>query len=167
LLNQQNINYTPINFIKEIINQNIQMANQISINNNIINLTISNPLFFQNNININLMNNQNLNPNLIPRQEKVDYFPGKNKKRINVNFINPNGTKSNISAPVNVKVKDLLLVYAKKMKMNPDKFYFLNKGLRLNINEEKDLISFDLDKSNTIVVLDRYNILGGNSNLNL
>jgi len=53
------------------------------------------------------------------------------------------------------------------MKMNPDKFYFLNNGLRLNINEEKDLISFDLDKSNTIVVLDRYNILGGNSNLNL
>jgi len=50
-----------------------------------------------------------------------------------------------------IKVKDLLLVYAKKMKMNPDKFYFLNNGLRLNINEEKDLISFDLDKSNTIV----------------
>ena len=37
-LKEQNNNYPPINFIKEIINKNIQMVNQIFYNNNIINL---------------------------------------------------------------------------------------------------------------------------------
>ena len=69
LLEQQNNNYTPIIFIKEIINQNIQMVNQISYNNSIINLTINNPLFFRNQNNINVLNNQNPNSNLIPKKK--------------------------------------------------------------------------------------------------
>ena len=86
LLEQQNNNYTPIIFIKEIINQNIQMANQISYNNNIINLTINNPLFFQNQNNINIQNNQIPKSNIKSTQKKifVDYFPGNNN---NINLI--------------------------------------------------------------------------------
>ena len=66
LLKQQNNNYTPIIFIKEIIKQNIQKTNQISYNHNIINLTINNPLLFRNQNNINNLNNQIPNSNLIP-----------------------------------------------------------------------------------------------------
>jgi hypothetical protein len=174
LINQHNINYTPINFIKEIINQNIQMANQISFNNNIINLTINNPLFFQNKNNINVMNNQIPHLDILPRQEKIEpfyYFPGNNNIRINVTFENQRGHKSNIATPVNIKVKDLLLTYAKKIGINPNlldkKFIFIKDGLIININEEKALISFDLYQRPNIKILvfDKDNMVGGNSNV--
>ena len=170
LLMQQNINYTPINFIKEIINKNIQFANQISDNNNLINLTINNPLLFPNTNNINTMNNQFPNSNLIPRQEKKinDLFPGNNNRRICIIFDNTKGNKTPINAPVNIKVKDLLLVYAKKMEISPDllgkKINFILNGKKININEEKDLISFGLERGIRIIVDENQNVMGGNLN---
>jgi len=76
LINQQDNNYTPFNFIKNIINQNIQISNQISYNNNIINSTLNNPLLFQNKNNIIKMNNQFYG--IFPIEKGVvDYFPRK------------------------------------------------------------------------------------------
>ena len=168
LLEQQNNNYTPIIFIKEIINQNIQMANQISYNNNIINLTINNPLFFQNQNNLNVMNNQIPNSNILRQKKKFVYiFPGNNNRRINICFVSPSD-KFNISAPVNIKVKDLLLASAKEMGISPDllgkDIFFLFNGTKIRINEEKDLISYGLDGYYTIIVLYKNNLIGGNSN---
>ena len=176
LLNQNNNNYTPIIFIKEIINQNIQMVNQISYNNSIINLTINNPLFFPNQNNINVLNNQIPNSGVLPRsaniKEFVDDFPGNNNVRINLIFETPNNKYIPIAAPVNIKVKDLLLTFAKKVKLNPnllkEKLIFIYDAQKINTNEEKDLISFGFCKSsNKIVVFDRNNMIGGNSNFYL
>ena len=47
------------------------MANQISYNNNIINLTINNPLLFQNQNNINIQNNQIPKSNIKSTQKKI------------------------------------------------------------------------------------------------
>ena len=83
LIKQQDNNYTPINFIKNIINQNIQISNQISYNNNIINPIINNPLLFKNKNNITEMNNQFYG--VLPREKGVvDYFPGTKNERINI-----------------------------------------------------------------------------------
>ena len=121
LLEQQNNNYTPINFIKEIINQNILMANQISYNSNIINLTINNPQFFKNNNNINAVNNQMPNSNLIQRRKihYVNLFPENKNIRINILFQTQKGYQFNIAAPVHIRVKDLLLASAREMAISP------------------------------------------------
>ena len=144
LLGQQDNNYTPINFIKSIMNQNIQMANQILFNSNIINLTINNPLFFQNN---------------------NDLFPGNKNRRIGIYFTTPNGSKTFIEVPTDIKIKDLYLAYAKKMKINPNllgkEILFLFNGYKININEDKDLISFGLNGVSHIIVCDSKNIIGG------
>ena len=166
LLRQQNNNYTPINFIKNIMNQNIQMANQILFNSNIINLTINNPLLFQNNNNIIEQNNQI--QNIIPRGDIVDYFPGNKNRKIDIYFTNPNGSKTFIEVPIDIKIKDLYLIYAKKMEINPNllgkEINFLFNGYKININEDKDLISFGFSGGSHIVVLDAKNIIGGISN---
>ena len=157
LIKQLDNNYIPIIFIKNIISQNIQISNQISYNNNIINSTINNPFLFQNKNNIIEMNSQN---NQIKQREEelkyVDYFPENKNERINIMFRNPNDLIINIVVPIDVKIKDLLLVYSKKMGIKQDLlgkiFYFLYNGQRININEEKDLISFGLvDKAKIIV----------------
>ena len=67
-----------------------------------------------------------------------------------------------------MKVKDLLLVFAKKVGISPNllgKIFFLYNGYKININEEKDLISFgfDFEKIFRIVVVDSNNTIGGNS----
>jgi len=164
LINQQDNNYTPINFIKSIINQNIQISNQISYNNNIINSTINNPLLFQKKNNIIEQNNQI--HGILPREKEeeklniVDYFPGNKNERINIMFSNPDGSVINIIVPIDIKIKDLLSAYAKKMGFNQNllgkKFSFLFNGQTININEEKDLISFGLvDKAKITVFLPR------------
>jgi len=170
LLNQNNNSYTPINFIKEIINQNIQMANQISYNNSIINLTINNPLFFPNQNNINFLNNQIPNSGILPRPKKkmefVDDFPGNKNPRINIIFVTQKGSYHHITVPINIKVKDLLITFSKKVKLSPnileEKLGFMFEGHRININEEKDLISFGLNNLSKIIVIDNYNLMGGN-----
>ena len=151
------------------------MANQISYNNSIINLTINNPLFFPNQNNINVLNNQISNSGVLPRLENkkefADDFPGNNSRRINIIFETHTGLVKTIAAPINIKVKDLLLTFAKKMKINPDllgrKWLFIYNTHIINVNEEKDLISFGLDNyySNyKIIVVDSDNMIGGNSN---
>ena len=175
LLRQQDNNYTPINFIKNIMNQNIQIANQISSNNNIINLTINNPLFFQNNNNIIEQNNQI--HHMLPRKEEVKnihyahLFPESKNLRMVISFINSgdsSGSKFVITTPNDIKVKDLLFFFAKEKGINPNilgkDIYFIFNGLKININEDKDLTSFGFRNWSSIITVDLKNIIGGNSN---
>ena len=146
LLLMRQINYysATINSIKSIINQNMKIANQIYLNNNMINSMINKKIKY------------------------VDYFPGNNNPRINVGFDKPNSLYINIIAPIDIKVKDLLLTYAKKMEINPDLFrkeiYFLFNSYKININEDKDLTSFGLKDGDKIIVMDSKVKIGGNSN---
>ena len=157
LIKQQDYNYTPINFIKNIVNQNIQISNQISYNNNIINSTINNPLLFQNKN--NTIGQINQIHGILPRNKgEVDYFPGNKNERINILFERPDGFRINIVVPIDIKIKDLILAYAKKMGVNQNllgkTISFLFNGKQININEEKDLISFGLvDQAKIIVCL--------------
>ena len=143
------------------------MANQISYNNKII---INNPLFFQNKNNINILNNQIPNSNLIPEQKRqfVDYLPGNNNRRINICFQTQSKYNFYIVAPINIRVKDLLLASAKEMGISPDllgkNIFFLFNGHRIRINEEKDLISYGFVDCSKIIVLDTINMIGGNPN---
>ena len=148
------------------------MVNQISYNNNIINLTINNTLFFPNQNKINSMNNQIPYSGILPiskkKIESFDDFPGNNNRKINIYFDIVTGLKINIAAPINIKVKDLLLVFAKKVGISPNdlgKLIFLYNGYKININEEKDLISFGFEFGITyrIVVVNSDNLMGGNS----
>ena len=133
------------------------MANQISYSNIIINMTINNSLFFKNQNNIN-----------VAQKKVVNYFPGNNNRRINIIFQTQSEYKFNIAAPINIRVKDLLLASAKEMGLNPEllgkEIFFLFNGVKIRINEEKDLISYGLEDTCSIFVLDFNNIRGGNSN---
>ena len=122
---------------------------------------------------MNIMNNQIPNSGKMPRQKTIEYvddFPGNNNRRINMIFETRSGLINNIATPVNIKVKDLFLTYAKKVGISPNilgnKIYFLYNGHKLNINEEKDLISFgfDLGTNYKIIVVDKDDLMGGNSN---
>ena len=108
-------------------------------------------MFFQSQNNLNELNNQFSDP--------VDYFPGNNNKRINIVFENSKSkNKFNIASPVNIKVKDLFIAYAKEMGISPNilgkQVFFLFNDNKIKINEEKDLISYGLDNCNKILVLD-------------
>ena len=145
LLRQQDNNYIPINFIKNIMNQSMQLANQISSNNNIINLTINKPLFFQ--INNNIIEQNNQIQNILPRKKEIHYvrlFPESKNNRISIIFNDPVGFKTFIDSPNDIKVKDLLLAFSKEKGINPNilgkDIYFLYNGHKININEDKDLI---------------------------
>ena len=135
---------TTFNSIKNIINQNMQITNQIYLNNN----------------NIKSMINKKL--------EYVDYFSGNNNRRINIGFDKPNSFWINIIVPIDIKVKDLLLTYAKKVEIDQNllgrDIYFLFNGYKININEDKDLTSFGLKDGDKIIVVDSKVKIGGNSN---
>ena len=72
-------------------------------------------------------------------------------------FNNPDGSRINIVVPIDIKIKDLFLVYAKKMGVNQNllgkKYFFCYNGRIVGINEEKDLISFGLVGQERIIVL--------------
>ena len=137
------------------------MENLIAFNNNMINMMMNNPSPFQNHN--NLINKNNQIPKVIPRKEikeerTWDYFPGNKNKRINIIFELPNGAKSNIPTPVNIKIKDLLLAFCKKLNIDKNflnyKIYFLFNGERIDINEQKNLEEYGLnvDRVYTIIV---------------
>ena len=113
------------------------------------------------------MNNQIPNSD-IQENRNFDSFPENNNRIINIRFDSSNGSKNIIADPVNIKVKDLLLAYAKKIGIDPkdlrEKLGFIFKDCKININEEKDLISYGLENNNKIDVYDMDNVIGWNSN---
>ena len=107
----------------------------------------------------------------MPAKKKInivdDYFPGNTNRRICIIFDSENGNRTFFNAPVNIKIKELFLAYAKKLEINPNilgkQIYFLYNGYKTKINEEKDLISFGLRDLSKFIVVDSKNIMGGNS----
>ena len=116
MINNQFMVHPNSEMIINLLNQNNEMMNQIAINNNMIIQMMNNPM--SNNTN-NIINNNiqfNNNIDILPRKNDYlnseDYFPGNKNIRCNIHF-KLNSGKKIISTPKDIKVKDLLLTFAK------------------------------------------------------
>ena len=160
-INNQNMN----NFMLNLINQNIQMANQIAINNNILKTLIENPSSFNNINNLFQADNPNIsgnnqiafkninmntmNKNLKDLIDSIDFFPGKSNNKCNVYFENPSGLRINMIVPRDVKMSDLIYVFYIKLQMigykikKLDDYIFLFNGYTVSLNEQKNIYEYD------------------------
>ena len=95
-------------------------------------------------------------------------FPESKNNRISITFTDQVGLKTFIDSPNDIKVKGLLLAFAKEKGINPNilgkVIYFLYNGCKININKDKDLISYGLRSGSDIIIVDAINTIGRNSN---
>ena len=132
--------------ILNLINQNIQMTELISMNNKMIKEMIENSDFGNNNKEKDVPLKNFLD---------IDFFPEYDGQRVNAIFSNTKGYKINIITPLKAKVKDLinafhitLQIYGKYvMKTNILKikdYTFIWNGSIIPINEQKTLSEYGI-----------------------
>ena len=150
--------------ILNLINQNIQMTELISMNNKMIKEMIENSDFGNNNKEKDVPLKNFLD---------IDFFPEYDGQRVNAIFSNTKGYKINIITPLKAKVKDLinafhitLQIYGKYvMKTNILKikdYTFIWNGSIININEQKTLSEYGMIQNViNIVFNEKNNIIGG------
>ena len=150
--------------ILNLINQNIQMTELISMNNKMIKEMIENSDFGNNNKEKDVPLKNFLD---------IDFFPEYDGQRVNAIFSNTKGYKINIITPLKAKVKDLinafhitLQIYGKYiMKTNILKikdYFFIWNGSIININEQKTLSEYGMIQNIiNIVFNEKNNIIGG------
>ena len=90
----------------------------------------------------------------------------KSSEKINIIFQLTSGNKIIISAAENMSLKNLFKEFIRKIgfdeKILQKDIYFLYKGERMNINEERDLRKMDLYDNAIILVMDVQGIIGAN-----
>ena len=150
--------------ILNLINQNIQMTELISMNNKMIKEMIENSDFGNNNKEKDVPLKNFLD---------IDFFPEYDGQRVNAIFSNTKGYKINIITPLKAKVKDLinafhitLQIYGKYvMKTNILKikdYTFIWNGSIIPINEQKTLSEYGMIQNViNIVFNEKNNIIGG------
>ena len=150
--------------ILNLINQNIQMTELISMNNKMIKEMIENSDFGNNNKEKDVPLKNFLD---------IDFFPEYDGQRVNAIFSNTKGYKINIITPLKAKVKDLinafhitLQIYGKYvMKTNILKikdYTFIWNGSIIPINEQKTLSEYGMIQNIiNIVFNEKNNIIGG------
>ena len=159
-----NMNKTTKEQILDLINQNMQMTEQISINNNMIKNMIENSDF---------ENENKEKTNRFKDITEIDFFPGYHGQKINVIFSDTTGIKINIITPFNAKVKDLLRAfhtslqiqgkYLLKIKIfDIEDYIFLYNNNIISLNDEKTIFDYGLKKNvEKIVFYQRNSIIGG------
>ena len=150
--------------ILNLINQNIQMTELISMNNKMIKEMIENSDFGNNNKEKDVPLKNFLD---------IDFFPEYDGQRVNAIFSNTKGYKINIITPLKAKVKDLinafhitLQIYGRYvMKTNILKikdYTFIWNGSIIPINEQKTLSEYGMIQNViNIVFNEKNNIIGG------
>ena len=150
--------------ILNLINQNIQMTELISMNNKMIKAMTENSDFGNNNKEKDVPLKNFLD---------IDFFPEYDGQRVNVIFSHSKGNKINIITPLKAKVKDLinafhitLQIYGKYiMKTNILKikdYIFIWNGSIIPINEQKTLSEYGMIQNViNIVFNEKNNIIGG------
>ena len=128
--------------ILNLINQNIQMANQIVINNNMIKTMIENSNFGNDN-QLSLFNSDLAN---------IDLFPGNTGKKINVIFEDDSLTKLAVVAPIDAKMSELLKAFYIKFQFyakfqhkyigNLKEYFFIHSGSLISLDEQRTLQGF-------------------------
>ena len=168
--NPMNVNTNLMNFINSnpFFFQYFMMMQNNNCNNNMNNNNMNN--------NFNMVQgNQNQNtqkyglfdkPNPTNNSKSFFICPEITGSRVNIMFVTGTGIKTMIIAPINLPVRDLLREYIKRMGLDigvlGKYIYFLFNGLKININENKNIFQFGLNASNVIMVIDTSNLLGGN-----
>ena len=193
----QNYNFNPNQFNNFNMNPSFQQAFNNMGSNNLNNSPMElnyylmqmmniNPYLFQmnNNPNHNFMfNTSNFNNNngsqdlgILPRPNQIsnlmkdpDSFPGIPGPRINITFETSTGIIKNISTPLNVTVKELLIKFAEKVGVNTnlvwDKIVFITNGLSIKGEDLNKTVQqyFQAGYSKfqvKIIVFDKSNIIG-------
>ena len=115
------------------------------------------------------LNNNNNNNNSLNNTTKYDQFPGNTNPRIVLMFISGTGLKVAMNVPINISVHDLFVAFIHRMNLDESVLgkyiYFLYNGNKLKIDEQKTVLEFGFKESETILVLDTSNLLGGEINL--
>ena len=110
----------------------------------------------------NMINNMNSFNN-------IDYFPGNNNQRYDIIFVLATGLQKIIKTPIDVKVKDLLLTFARAVKIDTnylrEKLTFIFNGMKLNLDEEKNIQACLFRDRAKILVFDISNVIGGNNEI--
>ena len=143
--------------ILNLINQNIQMANQIVINNNMIKTMIENSNQ-QNQFNFDLSN--------------IDLFPGNTGEKINVIFEYDSFTIITVITPLDAKMKDLLKAFYIKFQLyaksknkdirNLDEYSFIHSARLISLDEQRTLQEFGFVHSFEHVIFKlKQDIIGG------
>ena len=181
--NMNNFDPIQMNYMMNLMNQNINMKNQMDMNNFILNMMMNqskfnnnfNNIYQQQNYNLNgineinfqnnnLNNEANLQNSVFGRIKKnnKEYnapFPGYKGRRINCTFLTPKGAKINIAAPENIKVKELFLKFINRVgldeKVLGNKIFFIIDGQTININKDRIIEKFlkDIGKSLDSVII--------------
>ena len=150
--------------ILNLINQNTQMTELISMNNKMIKEMIENS---------DSGNNNKEKDVPLKNFLDIDFFPEYDGQRVNAIFSNTKGYKINIITPLKAKVKDLinafhitLQIYGKYvMKTNILKikdYTFIWNGSIIPINEQKTLSEYGMIQNViNIVFNEKNNIIGG------
>ena len=143
--NQNNMNPNDKELILDLINQNIQMANQITMNNHMIKTKIENSF---------LGNMNQTNDSLEKLMNSIDFFPLRSGNKINVVFEHSAGYKIHIIAPLDITIKELLeafyikfQIYAKIHNIiidNLRNYYFICKSGKINFDEQKTISEYGL-----------------------
>ena len=157
MMNNQNNQEQIIN----LINQNIQMANQIMINNNMIKTMIENSNFGND-------NQQSLFNHYLAN---IDLFPGNTGRKINVIFEDDSLTKLIVCTPTDAKMSELLKVFYIKYQLyaksqhkyieNLNEYFFIHNSRLILLDEHKTLQEFGLIHPNEKVIFKIKKIIGG------
>ena len=148
-LPNDNMNPSVKQQILNLINQNIQMTEQISMNNKMIKSMIENIDF----------ENDNNEENKLKDFCRIDFFPGNYGQKINVVFEDNRGSKINMIILI-VKFFELNDVFKTKNYQLSD-YSFIYRALKISLNEEKTLLEFGLNNPTEYITFFRNNVLIG------
>ena len=161
--NQNNNNQNNNELILNLINQNIQFQNQIQANNNMIKSILEN----SNNNNLENINKTN---NIYDEMYDIDFFPGKEGKKINVIF-EKGYTKINVITPSDATMKELLnafyikfQIYAKANNIKAKKLndYYYLYGSSIISGLEKTIFEYGLICNVEYIIFhDKNDLIGG------
>ena len=181
-MNMMNMNNPMMNMNNPMMNINMMNMNNPMMNMNMMNM--NNPMMNMNMMNLyqnNLSNSGKLSNNMdnapkkqnsklgrLPRDKSTSYYtiPDNNNNYFNIIFTTPSGNKTNINAPVNFTLYNLLCKYMEKIGLGPNLIcngiYFLYDGRKLKKEDYNKPISTFFNNTNaaTVIVLDAGNLIG-------
>ena len=154
MFNQFNNNLNKDELMINLINQNSQMTNQITINNDMLK---------------SLMQNQMKSKLDL---SEINFFPRYKGKKINIFFEDNTGIKMNITTPNDAEMKDLLAIFHIRLQIygleNKIKIYelkdytFLYNSLKISLDEKASIFDYGLTKELEHIVFFLTNsIIGG------
>ena len=167
-LNNLMINWMNMNPNLKIIYQNMVQNNNINQNYNINqNMNNSNRM---NSVNVSKSQFEQINKtgNVFKNiSNKLTYdisSPFNINPKANIIFNTQKNQMINIIAPFDMKVKDLLSNFVQKLGLGigvmEKSLFFLFNGFKIDINEEKNIVEYGLDKGGKIIVMDIKEVIG-------